>query len=287
MKRSTCRAVLMLLGLLSLAGPGRVVAAESYGNCTGFIASLPSVISTQGTWCLKQNLGIAVSNGIGITIATNNVTVDCNGYTLSGTAGAATATGGIYAANRVNATVRHCNFQGFYYGLFFTGTGGSGHLVEDNRFVSNTAYGMDVQGDGSVLRRNLVYNTGPSSQSPHAYGIVARDSVEVLDNTVVGVTTITGSNGYLYGIYVLDNGDGRINGNRVRGLVPDGSGNATAIAASASANVSIRDNELVGNGGLGIVCDAGSGAIVRDNTVLGFAAAVTSCDSNASNYAAP
>jgi anti-anti-sigma regulatory factor len=262
-------------------------AAESYANCTGFITSIPAVINTQGTWCLKQNLSTAISNGTAVTISTNNVTIDCNGYTLSGSAGAATLTGGIYAADKVNATVRHCTIQGFYSGVFFTGSSGGGHLVEDNRFDSNAVYGPNVQGDGSVIRRNLVYNTGPSTNTAFAYGILGIDSVDILDNTVHGVTTAPGSNGYLFGIKVFNDADGRISGNRVRGLAPDGTGFATAIAAASSANVTIRGNDLVGSGAQGVACEISSNDLARDNIILGFTTANAFCGDDGSNYSAP
>ena len=276
--------LLALSWLLAGAWPQAARAAESYDNCNGTIASLPAVISTQGVWCLKQNLNTAVSSGTAITIQTNNVTIDCNGFTLSGSAGVATITGGIYGTNLANITVRHCAIAGFYYGIFLTGASGSGHVIEDNRFDSNTAYGPDIQGDGSVIRRNLIINTGLSSSTPFAKGIVARDSIDVLDNVVSGVSTATGSNGYTFGIQIYNDADGRVEGNIVRGLAPDGSGNPAAIVVSSSPNATIRGNDLEGNGGYGMSCDIGSHGIVRDNIIVGFGIAISVCSGDGSNY---
>src|SRR5687768_16439274 len=106
-------------------------AAESYDNCTGFIETLPATISTQGTWCLKHDVSTAITSGNAITIAANNVTLDCNDFKVGGlAAGDSSAANGVYAASRLNATVRQCGVRGFSQGIWLDG---AGHLVEDNR----------------------------------------------------------------------------------------------------------------------------------------------------------
>ena len=37
--------------------------AETYNTCTGFIDALPAVITTQGIWCLRQNLDTSATSG--------------------------------------------------------------------------------------------------------------------------------------------------------------------------------------------------------------------------------
>jgi len=153
-----------------MAAPSTVRAAESYDNCTGTISSVPAVISSQGTWCLKQNLATGSAGKI-INITTNNVTIDCNDFKLDGSSGGAGILSfGISAKNQSNITIRHCQIRGFFYGIDLEGTGG-GHVVEDNRLDGNTVYGMLVTGDGSVVRRNRVFSTGGSTLFPDAVGI--------------------------------------------------------------------------------------------------------------------
>src|SRR5690242_4309124 len=108
MIRHIAASLLFLAGALLV--PAAAAAAESYDNCSNTISSLPAVIATQGTWCLKGDLSTAITSGTAITINTNNVTIDCNNFKLGGlAAGAGTSTYGIFASNRLNATVRHCN----------------------------------------------------------------------------------------------------------------------------------------------------------------------------------
>src|SRR4249919_615558 len=114
-----CLCAFLLLGIALLVAP-RAAHAETYNTCTGFITSVPTVITTQGTWCLKQDLTTALTIGVAITINTNNVTIDCNDFKLGGlAAGVGSQVHGIYAANRSNLTVRHCNIRGFYNGVYF------------------------------------------------------------------------------------------------------------------------------------------------------------------------
>src|SRR5690606_12207512 len=133
--------LILLAGTAVAFAPGSANAARSYDNCTGFIDSLPTTISTQGVWCLRKNLGTAIISGAAIIIDANNVTIDCNDFKLGGlAAGDASVASGIYAQNRHNAVVRHCSVRGFNYGIRLDG--GAGHLVEDNRLDNNLFTGI-------------------------------------------------------------------------------------------------------------------------------------------------
>ena len=291
MNRITCNALLLLaLGLL--AGLPRVAhAAQSYDNCTGFITSLPTTITSQGTWCLKQDLSTAITNGMAINISTNNVTIDCNDFKIGGlAAGAGTQAEGIYAAAVQNVTVRNCNIRGFATGIYLGHYGG--FVVEDNRLDGNTEYGMYVYGDGSVVRRNRVFDTGGSSvvSSATARGIATVYSVDVLDNTVSGVTATVGNNGSAYGISAQLNDGGSINGNRVRAVLADGTGQASGIAFSGgSSRNTIRGNDVIGSSApginYGVQCeDANQHA--KDNVINGFATGILTCTDDG-NVVAP
>jgi hypothetical protein len=284
--RDCFRALLALV--LIAAIPRHAVAAESYDNCAGFITSLPATIATQGTWCLNHPLGTAITSGNAITINTNNVTIDCNGFRLTGqSAGAATQTVGIFATGRSNLIVRHCDIRGFQFGLSFTGAGG-GHVVEDNRFASNTNIGMYVNGS-SVVRRNQVYNTGGSSIADSAFAIDVSQSVDVLDNTISGVIARGGSNGDAAGILSSTDVNSSISGNRVRGVQKNGTGVGYGIQNLGSTRVILRDNDLtgvVGAGGIGIYCSNGSGS-ARGNVTHSFATAISNCSDAGGNFHAP
>ena len=286
-------AKIAILAMAVLLGTSRAAhAAESYDNCTGFITSVPAVITAPGTWCLKQDLATAISSGIAITVDANNVTLDCNNFKLGGlAAGAGTNAVGIYADYRSNITVRRCNVRGFYDGLRLFDNGSSttssqGHAVEDNVFMSNTHLGLQVDGDGSVVRRNRVLQTGGSSEL-FAIGIITNGSVDTLDNTIAGVSAP-----YVYGIYTIANKDGSDAGNRVRGVASTGSGSAYGILIDSSSGVVMRNNDLIGSAAsnsTGIVCNSlsGSSGHARDNVINGFASGMLNCGDNGGNVVAP
>ena len=290
MNRTVPGSCLRLLLALLLSVPFIAQAAESYDNCTGFITSLPTTISTQGTWCLKQDLATNITSGVAITIATNNVTIDCNDFKLGGlAAGAATTTIGIYALNHLNASVRHCNIRGFRYGLYFDGVNGGGHAVEDNRFDGNTWVGLRVEGDGSVVQRNRVFDTGGSSVLADAYGVVTLYSVDILNNTVSGVAATPSAGGSATGIFTAGNASGRIIGNGVNGVAKDGSGLAKGISNGGSDRIALRKNDVVGDGSsgsVGISCSSANGNAM-DNVISDFVTALVSCTDSGGNVVVP
>src|SRR5947207_13133356 len=101
---------LALAALAAVASSAR--AASSYDNCVGYIDAVPIVISTPGTWCLRHDV---VTNATGIRaidIETNNLTIDCNGFSLSNLlAGPGTLSTGVSAWGYSNIHVPKCTIQ--------------------------------------------------------------------------------------------------------------------------------------------------------------------------------
>jgi hypothetical protein len=276
--------------LVALSWTHTAHAAESYANCTGTVSALPTTISSSGTWCLKQNLATAAATGSAININADNVTVDCNDFAISGSAGTATNAIGIYALNRNNINVRHCTVQGFRYGVaLLSTTSGGGHAVEDNRLMGNTYMGIRVDGDGSVVRRNLVLDTGTTTTSANVFGLYTSGSVNVVDNTVSGVAARVGSNGSAYGIYTINDPDGSIEGNRVRHIVHDGTGKDYGILNASSNRIALVGNDLFGagsTGSVGMSCANSSGR-AQDNVINGFATGLKTCGDAGRNDVSP
>jgi parallel beta-helix repeat protein len=271
-----------LTALLVLAGLGACAqsaqAAESYDSCTGFITSVPKTITQPGVWCMNADLALADPNARAITIAANNVVIDCNDRKLDGTAaGAATSAYGITATNRLNATVRHCNVLGFQQGIRLYGTGG-GHVVEDNRVDGSTYAGITVHGAGSMVRNNQVNYTGGSSTVFTAFGMIIEGAVDVLDNSVSSVTA-AGSSANAYGIYANASNNASIAGNRVRDVLRSGTKVAYGIFVNGASRGSVRGNEVGGNnveGSIGVRCTS-TGVRVRNSAISGFPTPMLGC----------
>jgi len=279
---------MLLLLLALLTAPRAAQAAESFDNCAGTIASLPAVISTPGTWCLNQNLSTSITSGNAIAITTNDVTLNCNDFAISGlNAGAGTIAYGVAATNRLNVTVQHCTIRGFYFGVSLSG--GSGHTVEDNRFDGNTYVGMRVDGIRSAVQRNLVIDTGSSTVVANAFGISTNGSVDIVDNSVSGVIARAGGGGYVYGIITATNTSGSIRGNRVRELLKDGSGVVYGIWNNTSGRIILRNNDLLANGAAGttgIRCANSTGS-ASDNMINGFVSGMPGCSNDGGNVISP
>jgi len=269
-------------------------AAESYDNCNNFIDTVPATVNSQGVWCLRHDVNTALTGGAAINVQANNVTIDCNNFKLGGlSAGAATSAWGIQATDRLNTTVRHCNIRGFAEGIYFTGASGGGHVVEDNRFDGNTYTSIYVEGDGSVVRRNAVHDTGGSTFASYvgqAQGIRTTYDVDILDNSFDGIAPAAdgSSNGSAWGIISYSsNGGSAIKGNHVRGLAPLGAGASNAIYSGSSSLVTIDDNDLIGSSaGNGITC-SGTDTRARDNIVKHFTTGLNGCGDAGGNDITP
>lgn len=257
-------ALLTLPLWLSLALPRPAQAAESLAGCDYTLQSLPAVISTPGVWCLAQDLSTSITSGYAVDIQADNVVLDCNHYKLAGrmdtTPQDAATARGVYTYQRRHITIRQCRISGFFMGVVLSGTG---HLVEDNRFQRTAYRAIHVDGTAHAVRRNGVYDTG-NFPDPNllAYGIHAE--ADVIDNTVVGMRTQSGTG--RYGIVL--NGQGTVaTGNRVEGA-------DAGILARGKHNL-IRNNRVVaidGNGATDSMC--------IDNWVSG---ATTDCRDAAGN----
>ncbi len=273
-------AAALLLGGLSLVPPAQ--AAESYDNCTGFIDSLPATISTQGTWCLRQNLSTNIANGDAVTIATNNVTIDCNDFRIGGlAAGKGSNATGIYAHDRQNLTVRRCGVRGFRTGIRVNL--GAGHSLEDNRLDNNLSYGIHATNvENSLVRNNRIYDTGGRLSGNSAYGIHA--SADIVGNTIAGLYADV-AGGTLMGIHATGDGT-RVHGNNVSGFdTATGDGGSVwsiiGIQTHGRWNMRVSGNHIAGsmsaanNSGTGISGSVGRRFCV-DNTVAGFTTNITS-----------
>lgn len=266
--------IIISAGVLAAMTWIRPASAETM-NCME-ITSVPTTITTQGVYCLKQNLSTNLATGNAITVNVNNVTIDCNDYKLGNlAAGPSTQANGISANSRINTIVRHCGIRGFRNGVSLI-DGES--RVDDNRFDNNTQAAIVVTGSGSAIRRNEIVDTGGSTAGGQfvTKAIYASGGMDVIDNTVSGVASTNGSNGDVYGIYAEDMDAGTIRGNRVRELAPDGSGFRRGIWVDSGNRVTVKSNSVVLNGGLltldaGIRCGDGLilNGIAQDNAVLG------------------
>lgn len=269
---------IVLLLFLAVAGEA-AWAAESYDGCTGYIDSVPAVISSQGTWCLRENLGTAINNGSAITVTANNATLDCNDFKIGGLAAGTTSQAyGIRADNGVNVTVRNCVVRGFHIGIYLLS--GSGNVVEDNLVDQSLYRGIFTNGVDSVVRDNRVNDTGGAPGITVAYAIAA--SGGIVGNTVSGVFA-DATNSYPYGIYAYGAGT-VVRGNRISSLASGGNGYARGIVVTGP-GTRVADNWIaISTSGSDHGVDSySSGTFCTNNTVSSAAQAYIGCDASHGN----
>ena len=235
------RLLLLVLGF-ALVAP--VQAAESYDNCTGVITSLPATVSTQGVWCLQDNLSTGITTGAAITVAANNVTIDCNEFKIGGAAGGpATNAIGISANNRANLIVRRCFVRGFLDGIRLSGTS-SGGLLEHNRLDANTSSGISLAGSNHQVLFNRIVDSGGRPGSVATNGILSTASEsQITDNAIVGMT-VDDINGHVTGITASGDAS-EVARNFVAGLIRPSLGGVTGIETGGAINSSIHRNQLL------------------------------------------
>ena len=280
--RPICRSsvLLALLGMFTASQAH----AETFHTCGTIINTVPTVITTQGVYCLSHDLATAITSGNAISVNANNVVLDCNGYKIGGlAAGTSSNTSGIYAdTSRLNITVRNCGIRGFYAGISLNG--GAGHLIEDNRLDNNLETGIFVNGDNNLVQRNRVYDTGGRPNKSASYGIFA--NADVIDNTVAGLFA-TLIDTYPQAITLFGDGT-EARGNRVRGLVVGGGGYAVGINVNSS-GVTVRNNSVAlktATNGEGIFGASATDTFCTGNTVAKFNSPFVACQDaggNASN----
>ena len=200
----------------------------------------------------------------GLTIAADNVVLDLNGFTVSGTPAAGEGPG-ILVSGRTGVTVRNGTVTQFDTGVAIEG--GSGNTVtnmdiRDNRGTGDYGEGVLVyQSTGNTVSNNRITNNGP-------YGGI---SMLVASNNLIENNQIVNNNmstTNTSGIRLENVGRTGSNGNTIRGNLVQGSGlDGIQIFAGGSDN-RISQNSVLNNNRDGITAFAGSNRnVIEDNQV--------------------
>jgi hypothetical protein len=138
------------------------------------ISSVPFTISQPGSYYLTTNL--TVSSGDAITIATNGVTLDLNGYTIRSTANPAGGTAIAIASGLRNLAILNGNIEGgvtnnagtyngpgFGYGILYSGTAPRAVRVSGINVSGCRFDGISLgNGDSTVVENCTVRTVGGS-----------------------------------------------------------------------------------------------------------------------------
>jgi hypothetical protein len=252
----------LLPSVAALVASGDIAASVPAPPCTGYIDSLPATITSRGRWCLRANHETEIASGAAITVAANDVTVDCDRYGLSGTWTDETTATGILAVGRDNVRVQRCRVRGFRTGV---GLSGARANVEDTVVERSRRFGIDVVGDAGAIRGNVVSHVGNTNGAATSnYGIRAFGTIDVLDNVIRPLDSY-----YYYevAIHLQDAPGSLVEGNHV--LTDEGSwyvpDSTFGIRVADSPGAIVRGNVIDG-AEVGIACD-GPQIVAQDNAI--------------------
>lgn len=117
-------------------------------------------------------------SGNGLVIVADNITLDCNGFTLTGNDQGVDA--GILLQNRSGVTVKNCTVHDFYYGIRLDGQN-LNNLIVNNTFIRNSD-GVNLywySGYNTIRGNNLSNNNfrGISLYSYSGYNTIEKNDI--------------------------------------------------------------------------------------------------------------
>lgn len=242
---------LLSLGVVAAGGP----AYAGHVSCGQTI-----LVST----VLDSNIGPCAT---GITIGADNITLDLNGFTISGTPDTGEGPG-IGLSGRTGVTVRNGTVTQFDAGVSIEG--GSANTVTAMRLLDNRGSFSTDFGDGIAVfasSSNRITNSQVRNNGPYdGIGLIRSnfnviDGNQVTDNTQSFQTT---------GIRLENAGLSASNDNVVTSnLVVNNALDGVEVFARGSRN-QIRSNQIVGNGRDGVtVFTGGNNNVIESNQVRG------------------
>ena len=118
-----------------------------------FLLPQPILGQTVGTLFLTEDTTLTENHEGNIIVDANDVTLDCHGFTVSGTGSG----NGIELTNRSGVRVRRCNVQGFTVG--FSITGSSNNRFEENMSENNVRNGFQILfSSNNMFKENMSGN---------------------------------------------------------------------------------------------------------------------------------
>ncbi len=161
---------------------------------------IPGSDTPTGTFNINQSgsyylTGDRYASGYGITVNTDNVTIDLNGYSLIGLGGSSY---GIYMRTRGNVEISNGTVRGFFRGIYESDSSGNNHRVINVRAVSNTREGIHLIGSKHIVKDCTASDNGASA-SGDVYGIyVGKGSIVT---SCIASENGDSASGDVYGIY--------------------------------------------------------------------------------------
>jgi len=166
------------------------------------ISSAPFTISAPGSYYLTTNLTAAGGNAI--TIATNGVTLDLNGFTIASTAASATGTGILLNSGLSDLTIFNGHIRG---GVTNNGSGvysgsgfGSGISYSSSQAANERVTGVSVNG----CLTNGIYLGANNPTVVESCTVMTVGSLGIVASTIKSSVAVDCGSDAIYGFQVSD-----------------------------------------------------------------------------------
>ena len=169
--------LLVLVGAVLLSAAPVLSDSDFYvvavgGGVGTKITSLPYTIIDPGFYYLGSNLTCA--SGTGITVNSDNVTIDLMGFTMTRN-GPPGPSAGVYLKQRTNVEIRNGTITGFYMGVQADANPlipSGNHRISNIRALNDAYAGIQLFGDNHVVRGCVCSNNVTYGINLMASGII-------------------------------------------------------------------------------------------------------------------
>ncbi|HTT76791.1 MAG TPA: hypothetical protein VMF50_12530 [Candidatus Binataceae bacterium] len=156
-------------------------------------AGLPYKITTSGSYFLAANLSVSTKTTTAILVKSNNVTINLNGFVISGIGGNSTGVG-IDASAATGVTIANGTITGFGTGIKLNSTS----TVEGVQIYNNNGNGIATSGSSCFVANSVITGNSGSgldfSDATSGYlSNVLNNSSNVINGTNMGNNVCSGT----------------------------------------------------------------------------------------------
>lgn len=281
---------LFLAAAPTLTAPAQELPLVRKQPCT-VIASFPYTITAPGNYCLDADH--VTDSGGGIAIASNDVSLDCKGHSITKSTRGPWYSVGVGAdSNLVNVTIQNCRIKDFGRGLV---VGGRNVRMINNWVDGAMREGIAAGGHSAQVIGNRITNTYDDPGNPQAsiavypydFGVATSGQV-IRDNIVVGAV---GHSSYV-GIAIYGASTPVVMRNQILDLGPPENVVATSIALNVWGSTATTGAVVTGNSLMsrspGVQALNAAAVLCSNNVAIGLQeGAFASCQAGTGNISVP